>query len=162
MAILKSMTASTQEELTRLINGLIKSKFNLVMGKDQRPNPAAAPDNLYKHPLNGKTLIFTAPAVTVTFSADVDFKEIVDQINTQAGSEVAHLLKETSNGGLLLVLWNDVTPVVLSETGTANAYFGFSTTAADPLLTQTPIDPTKIVSIVIELQGRKFVCFYTS
>ena len=160
MSILKSISAATHEELTRLINGIVSSKANLVVGKDISPNPAAAPDNLYKHPLSGKTLVFTSPAATVTFSADVDFKEIVDQINTQAGSVVAHLAKVTSTGGLYLVLWNDTTPVVLSDTGTANSYFGFSTTAADPDLTQTPIDPANIVAIVIEVQSRKYVCFY--
>lgn len=164
MAILKNIKASDADQLTRLINGLVLGRQNLVLGRDRSPNPTAAPNNLYKHPLNGLTLDFTTPAGTVTFVGDLDFKQIVDQINTQLGTDVANLWKaeQVGNGAMNLALWNDTTPVVLADTGTANEYLGFSTTPADPSLTQTPIDPTKIIEIVVEVQSRKYVCFYTT
>lgn len=161
MATLYNIKASDADKLTRLINGIIVGKRNLVVGRDQSPNPAAAPNNLYKHPVSGLTLVFTTPIATCTFSDDLDFKEIVAEINAAAGSEVAHMYKFDDNGAQVLVLWNDTTPVVLGEGGTANTYFGFSTTAADPSLAQSPIDPVDIIEIVVEPLSRKYVCFYS-
>ncbi len=160
MATTQAISAATYTELLRLLNGVISSKRNLVVGRDINPNPDLPPNNLFKHPVDGLTLEFTSPAATVTFSADLDYKEIVDEINTQAGAEIAHLVRGGSNGELTLSLWDDTTPVVLKESGTANAYFGFSTTAADPDLTQTPIAPANIIAIDVEVLSRKWVCFY--
>ncbi len=160
MAILKAISAATYTELLRLVNGIVSSKRNLVVGSDSRPNPAVAPNNLYKHPVDGLTLDFAVPAGTVTFPADLDYEEIVDEINTQLGTEVAHLVNDGSNGQLKLALWNDTTPITLADTGTANAFFGFSVTPADPSLVQTPIDPADIIAIDVEVLSRKWVCFY--
>lgn len=160
MATLFNIKASDADKLTRLINGIIVSKRGLVVGRDQSPSPAAAPNNLYKHPVSGLTLEFTTPLATVTFSGDLDFKEIVAEINTQAGADVAHMYKFDDNGQQILVLWNDTTPVVLGEAGTANPYFGFSTDAGDADLVQNPIDPADITAIVVEPLSRKYVCFY--
>lgn len=162
MAILKALSASTYTELLRLVNGIISSKANLVVGRDISPNPEAAPNNLYKHPLAGKTLVFSVPASTVTFSEDVDYKEVVSEINAHVGSVVAHLVNGGSNGQLQLALWNDSSPVTLADTGTANSYFGFSVTPGDPDLVQTPIAPANIISIGVEVLSRKWVCFYHS
>lgn len=161
MAI-KFIKSSTAEGMARLLNGLILGKRNLILGRDQRPNPAAAPNDLYKHPVNGLTLIFTTPAVTVTFVGDLDSKQIIAALNASGlGTGKAHLWKTDSNGGMVLSFWDDTTPMVMSHTGTANSYFGFSTTAADPDLTQTVVNPTNIKSMLIDLQSRQYVTFYT-
>lgn len=160
MAILKAISAATYTELLRLVNGLVSSKANLVVGRDISPTPAVPPNNLYKHPLAGKTLDFAVPAGTVTFPADVDYKQIVDEINTQLATEVAHLVNGGSNGQLQLALWDDAAPVTLADTGTANAYFGFSVTPADPSLVQTPVPPANIIAIDVEVLSRKWICFY--
>lgn len=153
--------ASSPELLIRFLNGLVISKRDLTLaGKDQRPNPAAAPNNLYKHPVEGLTLIFTTPAATVTFSADLDFKEILAEIEGTAGMEgKGHLLKTDPNGGMVLTFWDDTTPVVMSHTGTANAYFGFSTTAADPHLTQTATAVADVHNISTDPLSRQWIAF---
>ncbi len=140
--------APNPELLARYLNGLVVSKRNLVVGRDQRPNPTAAPNDLYKHPVSGLTLIFTTPIATVTFSADLDFKQIIAEIEATVGmAGKAHLLKTDGNGGMVLAFWDDATPVVMANTGTANEYFGFSTTAADPDLTQTAVPKANVHSI---------------
>lgn len=162
---LKSITAATDTELTRAINGMVVGKTNLFVGRDKSPSPAAAPHNLYKWPTNGLTLIFATPAKTVTFVGDLDLHEILAAINTQVTSVVAYLRKTDGNGGQNLALYvDDGTPIVLSDTGTANALLGFSTTPADPRLTQHVIDPTKIISIGPgpSLGGMRWTCFYTT
>lgn len=162
MAIVKFMKASSAEAMTRQLNGIITGKRDLVRGRDQSGNPPAAPNNLFKHPVDGLTLIFTTPGFTVTFSADLHLKDIVDEINTAAGTDIAYLYKVDANGGMVLAFWDDTTPVVMLHTGTANAYFGFSVTAADPDLTQTPVDPTKIKSMIMDPNNRQFITFYTT
>lgn len=159
MAALKFIKSATAEGLTRLINGLIKGKRNLVLGKDQTPTPAAAPHNLYKHPVAGLTLEFTTPAGTVTFSDNLDCNEIIAEINALSGAG-AHLYKVDDNGGMVLALWDDTTPVVLKATGTANGYFGFPTSAS-ALLTQTAVAPANIKSIIVDVLSRQFIAFYT-
>jgi len=149
--------AKDPEQLSRLLNGLVSSKTNLSVGRDQ--GPLAVTGDLYKHPVGGLTLNFATPAGTVTFSANLDLHHIVSEINAAVGSVVAHLMKSDDNGGQVLVLWNDTTPVVLLETGTANSYFGFSTTTADPKLTQSPTNPTDIIEILIEPLSRQYVAF---
>ena len=159
---LKFIKASTAEEMTRRINGLITGKRNLIVGRDQRPNPAAAPNNLYKHPIDGLTLIFTTPVATVTFVGDLDSKEIIAALDASGlGTGKAHLWKTDPNGGMVLSFWDDTTPVVMSHTGTANAYFGFSTTPGDPDLTQSVINPANIKSMLIDFVSRQYVTFYT-
>lgn len=156
----KIMKAPTAEQLARQLNGLVVGKTDLVRGKDQSPNPAAAPNNLYKHPIGGLTLVFNTPAVTVTFSADLDFKQIVSEINTAAGTNIAYLYKVDGGPGLVLAFWDDTTPVDLDDTGTANSYFGFSTTAGDPTLVQSPIPDTDVHNIMIDFTGRQYIAFY--
>ena len=156
----KIMKAPTAEQLARQLNGLVVGKTDLVRGRDQSPNPAAAPNNLYKHPIGGLTLVFNTPAVTVTFSADLDFKEIVDEINTAAGVDIAYLYKINGGPGMVLAFWDDTTPVDLDDTGTANSYFGFSTTAGDATLVQTPIASTDVHNIMIDFTGRQYIAFY--
>lgn len=155
------MKADTAANMTRLLNGLVLGKRNLVMGRDQSVTPAVAPNNLFKHPVAGLTLIFTTPGGTVTFSGNLDLNEIVSEINVAFSGEYAHLYKMDSNGGMVLALWNDTTPVVLADTGTANSYFGFSTTVSDTNLVQAPIDPLDLIEIVIEPLSRQYVTFYS-
>jgi hypothetical protein len=149
--------AKDPEQLSRLLNGLVLSKKNLSLGRDL--GPRAMPGDLYKHPVAGLTLIFTTPGFTVTFSANLDLKHIVAEINTAAGKDIAHLIHFDDNGGQVLAIWDDTTPVVMLSTGTANTYFGFSTTVADPHLTQTATDPDNIVAIVVEILSRQYVAF---
>jgi hypothetical protein len=151
--------ADTPEELARRLNGMVLGKRNLIVGKDTRPNPSAAPNAMYKHPVAGLTLNFTTPVGTVTFSDNLTAKQIVDEINAALGPNVARLYKIGPNGQMVLALWDDATPVVLLHTGTANAYLGFATTAADPQLTQVAVAPTDIVSVVCESLSRQYVAF---
>lgn len=160
MAI-KCIKSATAEGMVRSLNGMVLSKRNLVAGRDTRPNPSAAPNNLYKHPVNGLTLIFTVPVVTVTFAADLTSVQIVAAILAANAATGAHLWKVDANGGMVLALWNDAAPVTLADTGTANSYFGFSTTAADPDLVQTAINPANIKSMLIDVLSRQFITFYT-
>jgi hypothetical protein len=159
MAI-KFMKADTAANMTRLLNGVVMGKRNLVMGRDQSVAPTAAPHNLFKHPVAGLKLEFSAPVKTVTFSANLDLNEIVAEINTELTVTGAHLLKMDGNGGMVLALWNDASPMTLKDTGTANSYFGFSTTAADPDLVQTAVAPTDLLQIVVEPLSRQYVAFY--
>lgn len=149
--------AKDPEQLTRLLNGLVLSKTNLSLGRDQ--GPLAVTGDLYKHPVKNLTLIFGTPAVTVTFSDNLDLTHIVAEINAAAGSVIAHLIRLDDNGGQVLALWNDTTPVILLSTGTANTYFGFSTTLADPMLEQSPTAATDIIEIVVEPLSRQYVAF---
>lgn len=158
---LKFIKAATAEGMARAINGIITGKRDLIAGRDQSPTPAAAPNNLYKHPVNGLTLIFTAPAGTVTFVGDRDYKQILADIAAVIGAGQAHLWKVDVNGGMVLSFWDDTTPMVLSHLGTANAYFGFATGAADPDLTQSVINPANIKSMLIDVLSRQFITFYT-
>lgn len=157
---LKFIKAATAEGMARAINGIITGKRDLVAGRDQSPTPAVAPNNLYKHPINGLTLIFTAPVGTVTFVGNRDYKQILADIVAVVPG-IAHLWKVDANGGMVLAFWDDTTPVVMSHLGTANAYFGFSTTVADPDLTQSVIPPANIKSMLIDVLSRQFVTFYT-
>ena len=159
MAI-KIIKSATAEGMARSLNGIISGKRDLIAGRDSSPNPAAAPNNLYKHPINGLTLIFTAPVGTVTFVGDRDYKQIIADIVAVAPG-VPHLWKVDANGGMVLAFWDDAAPVVLSHLGTANTYFGFSTTPADPDLTQTVINPANIKSMLIDVLSRQFITFYT-
>lgn len=149
--------AATPELLARLLNGAVWGKKNLIQGRDVRPNPSG--DDLFRHPVSGLTLIFTAPAGTVTFSDDLTWKEIIAEINTELAGVIAHGFKVDPNGGMVLALWDDATPVVLAETGTANAYFGFSTTAADPDLTQSVVDPADIINIHPDSLSKQWIAF---
>jgi hypothetical protein len=153
------LKADTAEELTRKLNGMVLGKRNLIVGPDTSPNPSAAPNNLYKHPVSGLTLIFTAPVLTVTFLSDLTSKQIVDAINTAAAATIARLRKVGLNGEMVLALWDDTTPITLSHTGTANDYFGFSTVLSDPALVQTPVTHTNILSIIVENLSRQYVAF---
>ena len=150
------LKAPDAERMARVLNGLVLGRTNLSRGKDPGPANGA----LYKHPVSGKTLIFTTPAaLTVTFASDRTMSEIVSDINTAAGKVIAHLYKTGDNGEQNLALWDDTTPVKLSHTGTANPYLGFSVTAADPSLTQNVIAPTDIIEIVCEPLSRQYVAF---
>lgn len=154
------ISAATHDLLVRQLNGMIKGKRVITVGRDTRPNPdVTAGHDLFKHPVSGLTLIFTTPAATVTFSGDLDFKDIIEEINTQAGAEVAHLLKTDTNGGSVLSLWNDTTPVTLGDDGTANTYFGFSSTPSDPLLVQESVPGTDVHTIVADPLSKRFVAF---
>lgn len=156
--------AGTPEELARELGGYVNSKTNLNRGRDPgRTTPATALDkSLYKHPVDGLTLIFSTPAGTVTFSDNLSLFDIVEEINTALGSDVAHLQKRGPNGETVLFLWDDTTPVVLDEAGTANPYFGFPTTAAHPGLTQVAVDPTKIVDVLVDNFSRQYVALITT
>ncbi len=97
MAIVKFMKASSAEAMTRQLNGIVIGKTNLVRGRDDRGTPTVPPNNLYKHPVAGLTLIFTTPGFTVTFSDDLHCKAIVAEINAAAGSTIAYLYKTDAN-----------------------------------------------------------------
>lgn len=158
MASFKTIIAGTVDELIRELNGFIRGGRDITsQGRDVRPNPdTTAGHNLYKHPVAGLTLVFSTPAATVTFSADLDWKGILDEINTQVGADVAYVLS-TDGPGRILALWDDTTPVVLSHTGTANTYFGFSTTSGDARLTQTKYVNTDIFSVSPDLLSKQWV-----
>lgn len=152
--MLKVITASTREELERKTRGRILGKYILNVGRDINPSPAAAPNNLYKHPVDGLTLNWTGAAPnTVTFVGDLDFREIVAAIN--AVEDVAHLEKVDANGGVVLSLYGEVDAVQLSP-GTANAYLGLpaGTTA------QGGMDAATIISITLDPSNRCWACFY--
>ena len=156
----KIMKAPTAEQLARQLNGLVIGKTDLVRGRDQSPNPAAAPNNLYRHPIGGLTLVFNTPAVTVTFSGDLNFRQIISEINTAAGVDIAYLYKSEIGPAMILAFWDDTTPVDLDDTGTANPYFGFSTTAGDATLVQSPIAAANVQTIMIDFTGRQYIAFY--
>jgi len=149
--------AGTAEELARRLNGMVLGKRNLIVGRDTGPNPPAGPNNLYRHPVAGLQLVFSTPALTVTFSANLTCNQIVDEINTAAATTLARLHKTGPNGEMVLALWNDTTPITLLHTGSANSYFGFPTAVADPLLVQTPVAKTDIVTILAENLSRQYV-----
>jgi len=149
--MLKSITAPTHSELCRLVNGLITSTRVLNVGPDQNGSPVPS-NNLYKHPIAGLTLNWSAG--TYTFLSDLTFKEIVAALNF--GDDDWHLYKVDANGGLVLALWNDLTPVSI-EPGTANTYFGLPATSTD----QVAIPDNQIVTIDTDPVNRCWVCFYT-
>lgn len=161
MASFRTLSAPTHELLSRYLNGLVVGKRELVLrGRDDRPNPSTvAGHDLYKHPVSGLTLIFTTPAVTVTFSANLDWKDIIGEIVAANPAIGPHLLKTDPNGGGVLAFWNDTTPVVLSHTGTANAYFGFPTTPGHVGLTQNPTPNTAVHSIHPDPLSKQWVAF---
>lgn len=144
----RKISAATVDELLRALNGMVVSKKDLTLrGQDNRPNPdTTAGHNLFKHPVNGLTLIFTVPAVTITFSDDLDWKEIMTEIEAAAPG-IGHLLKTNPNGGSVLAFWDDTAPVTMLHTGTANPYFGFPTGAADPDLVQTAVPAADVYAI---------------
>ena len=80
--------------------------------------------------LHGKTLIFTTPAVTVTF-ADAAGTGL-SMVDIAAQIAAAATVKPKLRGQRVVAIWNstDGQPCVLGSTGTANNLFGFSTTVA--------------------------------
>ncbi len=157
---LQVIKAPSPEALARALNGVVLSKKNLIQGRDVRPNPSTTPgEDFYRHPVNGLTLIFATPAGTVTFSGNLTWKEIIDEINTALSADVAHGFKTDPNGGMVLALWDDTTPVTLLDTGTANSYFGFSTTAGDDDLEQTPVAAGDIISIHPDPLSKQWIAF---
>lgn len=80
--------------------------------------------------LNGKTLVFTTPAATVTFSvtggdqAGLSLKDVIAQIQAALGGSY---VVGVQNRSLIVTA---VTPgvIVLSKNGTANPILGFDTT----------------------------------
>lgn len=84
--------------------------------------------------LNGKTLIFTGPAVTVTFATTpaaaqvpLSVSAMLGQLNTQlTGNYVARIVR----GRLVVVDSTGALATVLANTGTANAALGFVTDVA--------------------------------
>lgn len=161
MASFRFLSASTYAQLNRLLNGLVVSKRDLTLrGRDNRPNPDTTPGHdLFKHPVAGLTLIFTTPAATVTFSGNLDWKEILAEITAVNPAIGPNIVKTDPNGGGVLAFWNDTTPVVMLHTGTANSYFGFSTDAADPLLTQNPTPNTAVHTIIPDPLSKQWVAF---
>lgn len=126
------ITAGSEELLVEKLDGAIYS----------RPVPASG------LALNGKTLVFTTPSLTVTFS-DSDPYSIataVDEINAALGSNGAIRARVYGQNERTLVV-TGTSGVQLSHTGTANELLGFSTDSGDPRLAGTAIDPTKIVSV---------------
>lgn len=161
MASFRLISAPTHAQIARLLNGLIVGKRDITLrGRDSRPNPdTTAGHDLFKHPVAGLTLIFTTPAATVTFSADLDWKEILAEITAVNAAIGPNIVKTDPNGGGVLAFWNDTTPVVMAHTGTANSYFGFSTTMADPALTQNPTPNTAVHSIIPDPLSKQWVAF---
>jgi hypothetical protein len=147
--MLKTLSATSAETLTRTLNGLVQGRRNLSQGIAVGPTASG----LYKHPVAGLTLNFSTPVATVTFVGDLDLKQIVAAINSQVGAVVAHLYQLERSGTFVLALWDDATPVTLLHTGTANSYFGFSTTADDASLVQSPVDSDNIKSIRADNTG---------
>lgn len=89
--------------------------------------------------LHGLTLIFTAPAGTVTFSdagSGLTYQDIALQIRT----ELTSLLAFYRNGQLHLVEAAPTTGVKLSKDGTANTVFGFSNGKAHEGIAFNPPD----------------------
>lgn len=91
--------------------------------------------------LNGLTLIFTEPSVTVTFTSPADFAAVITQINTQVqavdpGFVAAYKAAQRAGTRATVERRLALTPgdsgyCILGHTGTANAALGFSTTASD-------------------------------
>lgn len=137
--------ARDSRELALHLSGMLVGTTNLRQGAN----------------VSGLTLIFSQPeAATVTFSGTdpLSIQEIVTQINDALTDDVATYRVHKpgiSNGNpgfpvpdTKLALVHAGSGITLSETGTANAALGFPTAAGDPGLVGTPIDSTRIVSLI--------------
>lgn len=134
-----NLISGPQDYLTDRLNGTVRSK-NAV-----KSMPA----------LDGLTLIFNRPAVTVTFSAPADYAAIVDQINTAVRAEdpgfQAKFRAQRTPGRQdferrLALIPGDEGGVELSHTGTANALLGLPTTADDPELSGYRVDRSTVIT----------------
>jgi hypothetical protein len=108
----------------RMVEG-IDEVNHMIRGGIVGGNPITAP--LLVH---GLTLVFTAPSQTVTFNSGnaltpLSYLEIRTQILAQTSNAVE---VKQFNGRLAVVDADLSAAVVLANTGTANALFGFSTT----------------------------------
>lgn len=118
--------------------------------------------------LNTKTLIFTTPSVTVTFSTPTDLADVVSQINTQVQAVdpgfVAKLISASvslaaTSGGiaqLIQFLPGREAGIVLSDTGTANSSLGFSVTSGDSSLSAYRVGESSIVTFGEQYGGGSF------
>jgi len=113
--------------------------------------------------LHGKTLIFSAPAVTVTFAATpagtqvpIQVADVISQINSQATGVTAGL---TRNGRLTLKLTAGGT-VTLAGNGTANADLGFGNVAASGIAVSAPGGSTPTFVSVSEGSSNTYTLVY--
>lgn len=149
--MLKSLTASTPENLCRIVNGIVLSKRTLNLGyQGQGVSPL-----LYKHKVGGLTLNWINGAVpgTITFASDLNFQEIVAAIEAVTPGS-AHLFKVDAGGGLALAFWDDNDGVSVLA-GTANSYFGFSASS------ETQITKANAVThVVVDSLSHTYTAFY--
>jgi hypothetical protein len=140
-----------------------------VNGRDQHDlalkmdRPIIGTKNLHQGAnVNGKTLIFSTPAATVTFTDPdpVTLEQIVAEINGTAGlAGTASIYVEHAGGSgksvdrRLLLNRGDST-TVLTNPGTANADLGFATSGGDQ--TQDPYPYDRIRAVGQNLKGGGF------
>lgn len=111
--------------------------------------------------VHNSTLIFTAPAGTVTFNSpqnSLSIKEILDQINAVLTTNAKAKLQNRN-----LVIEGTTVGVVVASTGTANPVFGLSATVATtglkygaavgtpPALVSFAVDKNVITAVVVEV-----------
>lgn len=121
--MLKVLSVTSMEEMQDLLQG------TLVGG-----STGAGAGRLYD--LHGKTLVFTAPAATVTLSdptaAGLRLQDIVAQVNAATAALTASLRRDSLaftavSGG-----------ITLAKTGTANSALRFSSATASAALRYNP------------------------
>lgn len=120
MAQLRLRKFGSHEELDFFLRG----------GLTSGPLPSSgSSSNPVVYGLNGKTLIFNTPAVTVTFTvtggaqAGIDLKGIADQIKTALGGNYA----VTYYQRMLRIVATAGGSIVLSKNGTSNTILGLPT-----------------------------------
>jgi len=117
-----------------------KSEFDanlFLQGGIRFPLPYKGNELLYG--LHGKTLIFTAPAVTVTFADASGSGLRIAEVMAQIIADSVDVLRCSLRDGILYVKQTTPTAgVVLGSAGTANAYFSI---ASGIVLTGTFYNP---------------------
>jgi hypothetical protein len=103
-------------DLNAYVKGRLRGSTDLVQ----------TPSSLFLH---GKTLIFTAPAATVTFAASPAAAQVpltMAQVKAQIEAQAATVLVTFINGRLELRV--NAGTVTVNSTGTANGLLGFDAT----------------------------------
>lgn len=125
MSALYARKFGTLEEVNTFLRGGIKGGAQLSL---QPAGPVGA-QTLAVLGLHGKTLVFNAPAGTVTFADATGAGLTLDAIAAQIKAALATLAVRFDNRHLVLEYATPGTAVNLDLTGTANAAFGFDTAA---------------------------------
>lgn len=125
MAALYARKFGTLEEVNTFLRGGIKGGAPLTL----QPSGPVGAQTLAVFGLHGKTLVFNAPAGTVTFADATSSGLTLDAIALQIKTAIAALAVRFDSRRVVLEYATPGTAVNLDNTGTANALFGFDTAA---------------------------------